>query len=74
MPTGSFLFVPRGTPHTFRNAGGDLGRIVGTFDPPRFANYFRELAAIITATGGPPDHETWAGLYARYQTAFFDAG
>ena len=74
MPTGSFLYVPRGTPHTFRNAGADLGRIVGTFNPPRFANYFRDLSAIISATGGPPDHEEWADLYRRYETTFFDDG
>jgi len=32
MRRGAFLFVPRETPHTFRNAGDDLGRIVGTFN------------------------------------------
>jgi mannose-6-phosphate isomerase-like protein (cupin superfamily) len=74
MPTGSFLYVPRGMPHTFRNSGHRLGRIVGTFDPPRFAGYFRELAAIITATGGPPDRDAWADLYGRYDTSFFATG
>ena len=58
---GAFLFVPRGTPHTFRNAGDDLGRIVGTFNPSRFADYFRELAAIIKATGSAPEHERMGG-------------
>lgn len=67
---GAFLFVPRGTPHTFRNAGDDLGCIVGTFNPGKFANYFRELAAIITDTGRAPDRDTWAALYARYDTTF----
>jgi mannose-6-phosphate isomerase-like protein (cupin superfamily) len=74
MPRGAFLLVPRGTPHTFRNAGDDLGRIVGTFNPPRFANYFRELAAIINDTGSPPDRDAWAELYGRYDTTFYDAG
>jgi mannose-6-phosphate isomerase-like protein (cupin superfamily) len=74
MPRGAFLFVPRGTPHTFRNAGDDLGRIVGTFNPPRFATYFRELAAIINDTGSPPDRDAWAELYGRYDTTFYDAG
>jgi mannose-6-phosphate isomerase-like protein (cupin superfamily) len=72
MPAGAFLFLPRGTPHTFRNAGDDLGCIVGTFAPGRFANYFRELAEIIDATGAPPDRESWTALYARYDTTFFD--
>jgi mannose-6-phosphate isomerase-like protein (cupin superfamily) len=73
MPPGAFLFVPRGTPHTFRNAGDDLGRIVGTFNPPRFATYFRELAAIINDTGNPPDRDAWAELYGRYETTFYGA-
>lgn len=72
MPRGAFLFVPRGTPHTFRNAGDGLGRIVGTFNPPRFANYFRELAAIINDTGTAPDHDGWAELYGRYDTTFYE--
>ena len=49
-----------------------MGRIVGTFNPPRFANYFRELAAIINDTGRPPDRDTWTELYGRYDTTFYD--
>jgi mannose-6-phosphate isomerase-like protein (cupin superfamily) len=49
---GAFLYVPRGRPHTFRNAGHGLGRIVGTFAPARFAEYFRELAEISNAPAG----------------------
>jgi mannose-6-phosphate isomerase-like protein (cupin superfamily) len=71
LPRGGFLFVPRGTPHTFRNAGDRPGCIVGTFNPPAFANYFRELAAIIDATGDVPDRDGWTELYARYDTTFF---
>lgn len=73
MSKGSFLFLPRGTPHTFRNAGDDLGCIVGTFNPARFANYFRELAEIIDRTGGAPDLDTWTEMYGRYQTTFYGA-
>jgi hypothetical protein len=69
-----FLFVPRGTPHTFRNAGDGEGRIVGTFNPPHFANYFRELAAIINGSGHSPDRQVWTELYARYDTTFYDGG
>jgi mannose-6-phosphate isomerase-like protein (cupin superfamily) len=69
---GAFLYVPRGRPHTFRNAGRGTGRIVGTFAPARFAEYFRELADIIEHTGAPPGRDEWAELYARYDTYFFD--
>jgi mannose-6-phosphate isomerase-like protein (cupin superfamily) len=72
MPRGGFLSVPRGTPHTFRNAGSRPGCIVGTFNPSRFAGYFRELAEIIAATGGPPDRDAWVQLYGRYDTTFAD--
>ena len=69
---GAFLYVPRGTPHTFYNAGDTSGRIVGTFNPSRFAAYFRELAAIIEATDKAPEHEAWVDLYSRYDTTFYE--
>jgi mannose-6-phosphate isomerase-like protein (cupin superfamily) len=72
LQRGGFLFVPRDTPHTFRNAGEDLGRLVGTFNPSRFANYFRELAALINQSGAAPDREAWAELYGRYDTTFYE--
>ena len=69
---GAFLYVPRGRPHTFRNAGHGPGRNVATFAPARFAEYFRELAEIIQRTGGPPERQQWAELYGRYDTTFLD--
>jgi mannose-6-phosphate isomerase-like protein (cupin superfamily) len=69
---GSFLSVPRGTPHTFHNPGPRPGRIVGTFSPGRFAGYFRELAALIERDGAPPDRDAWVELYGRYDTSFYD--
>jgi mannose-6-phosphate isomerase-like protein (cupin superfamily) len=69
---GGFVSVPRETPHAFRNAGASAGRIVGTLTPGHFAQYFRELALIIDATGQPPAKAQWAELYARYDTAFAD--
>ena len=70
---GAFLSVPRGTPHSFRNTGDTAGRIVGTFSPAAFANYFRELAAIIDTTGTVPDHDAWVELYGRYDTDFHES-
>ena len=69
---GSFLLVPRGQPHGFRNAGQSKGRIVGTFNSARFAQYFRELAQIIERTGAAPDLRDWTKLYSRYDTSFYD--
>jgi mannose-6-phosphate isomerase-like protein (cupin superfamily) len=67
---GGFVFVPRETAHAFRNAGDSAGRIVGTLTPGHFAEYFRELASIIDATGQPPPAADWAELYGRYNTTF----
>lgn len=72
LTKGGFLFVPRETPHAFRNCGNDLGCIVGTFTPGRFSDYFRELAQIIERTGAAPDNPTWCELYGRYDTTFYD--
>lgn len=69
---GSFLGVPREQPHGFRNIGDGRGRIVGTFSPARFADYFRELALIIERTGAAPDLADWVDLYGRYDTTFYD--
>lgn len=74
LSRGGFVFVPRGTPHSFRNAGSTAGCLVGTFTPARFANYFRELAALIAADGAPPGHDAWVDLYARYDTTFHQPG
>ena len=32
-PTGAFVFIPRGTPHTWQNAGAEAARLVGTLAP-----------------------------------------
>lgn len=70
---GAFLSLPRGTPHTFWNRGTTPGRIVGTFSPARFAEYFKELAEIIDKTGRAPDLQVWAELYGRYDTTFYES-
>jgi quercetin dioxygenase-like cupin family protein len=47
-PAGSFVFVPRGTPHCFVNAGSDPARILVLFTPSgmeRFFDRFAELDA-----------------------------
>jgi quercetin dioxygenase-like cupin family protein len=47
-PAGTFVFVPRGTPHCFTNAGDDPARILVLFTPSgmeRFFDRFAELPA-----------------------------
>jgi quercetin dioxygenase-like cupin family protein len=48
VPAGSFVFVPRGTPHCFQNPGAQAARILVMFTPAgmeRFFDQFAELSA-----------------------------
>ena len=40
---GQFLHVPRGTPHTFRNATTDAARMLSGFVPSGFERFFRDF-------------------------------
>lgn len=48
-PAGAFVFIPRGTPHTWQNAGAEVARFVATLAPAdakfeRFFVRYSELA------------------------------
>jgi quercetin dioxygenase-like cupin family protein len=45
-PAGSFVFVPRGTPHCFKNAGGSPARILVLFTPAGMEGFFDRFAAL----------------------------
>lgn len=60
--TGDFIFVPRNTPHRFRNIGKTAGTILLTLEPGGLEVFFGELAAV----GGPPSPEKVAPLFAKY--------
>ncbi len=50
---GSFVLVPRGTVHTFWNAGPTPAKLLGIFSPPAFEQFFVEVVGdeeIDTAT------------------------
>ena len=54
-PAGSFVFVPRGTPHAFTNAGSEPARILVLFTPSgmeRFFDRFAQLPAFDPAAFG----------------------
>lgn len=44
-PAGTFLFIPRGTPHTFQNVGGDTARFLVIFTPSGIERFFERMAA-----------------------------
>ncbi len=43
---GSFVFVPRGAPHTFQNIGEDHARILIHFSPSGMERFFERFAAL----------------------------
>jgi quercetin dioxygenase-like cupin family protein len=45
-PAGSFVFVPRGTPHCFQNAGEAPARILVLFTPAGMEGFFDRFAEL----------------------------
>jgi len=66
---GAVVRKPRGEWHTFWNAGAVPVRFLEVISPPAFADYFRELAALIPPEG-PPDLAAVAALAGRYGLEF----
>ena len=46
-PAGTFVFIPRGTPHAWANIGGHAGRVAVIFTPGGMAGYFEELEPLL---------------------------
>jgi quercetin dioxygenase-like cupin family protein len=54
-PAGSFVFVPRGTPHNFRNVGEQPVRILMMFTPAGMERFFDRVAALPEGAFGPEE-------------------
>ena len=61
-PAGSFIYVPKGMPHTF-SVAADGSRKLNLFAPAAMEGYFRELAA---AMKGDVDDSSLAHIADRY--------
>lgn len=66
---GGTIAMPRGKWHTFWNAGPGPVRFLQLISPPAFADYFREMGAILAAPG-PPDFMALGALAERYALEF----
>jgi mannose-6-phosphate isomerase-like protein (cupin superfamily) len=62
---GTWVFKPRDQWHTFWNAGDEPCEIIEIISPAGFENFFRELAQIYAADGGP-DLARFGDLCRRY--------
>lgn len=54
-PVGSFVYVPRGVPHTFRVTSSGPGRKLNLFTPAGMVGFFEELAAAEAAGTATPE-------------------
>lgn len=64
---GSYVFKPRGSPHTFWNAWPEPARFVEIIAPPGFERFFADAAPHFDAEGGP-DFAALTELADRYGT------
>ena len=62
---GEHMVTPRGSVHAFSNPHGEVARALIVLAPDIGAQYFRDVAEVVTAPGGPsPDR--MAEVMARY--------
>jgi quercetin dioxygenase-like cupin family protein len=61
-PAGSFVFVPRGTPHCFQNVGEEPARIIVIFTPSGMERFFDRFA---TLPDGPVEPAAFGTLGAE---------
>jgi quercetin dioxygenase-like cupin family protein len=52
-PAGSFVYVPRGTPHCFQNDGASTARMLVLFTPAGMERFFDEFASLPASAVGP---------------------
>lgn len=63
---GSFVFVPRGTPHTVTNPRPKEATLLIILTPPGFEGYWAEMANLFASTGGNPDSDVVLSLQKKY--------
>lgn len=54
-PPGSFVYVPRGLPHTFQVVSDQPGKKLNLFSPTAMVGFFEELAAAEAAGTATPE-------------------
>lgn len=64
---GTFVFVPKGLPHSIANRSNAPAAFLLFTAPPGHERYFRDLADVL-AVDGPPDAELIAQVRARHDT------
>jgi mannose-6-phosphate isomerase-like protein (cupin superfamily) len=65
-PAGSFIFVPKGTPHTIENIGATVGRMLVILTPPGYEGFWAERAQQIATYGNEVDPALIRALQDKY--------
>ena len=65
VSAGGFAFVPRGVPHSFRNASTEPARML-VIGSPQAQAMVEELGKLVGH--GPPSRDAVAALFARYDS------
>lgn len=65
LTTGQSMRTPRGTVHAFSNPFDSTARALIILSPDIGAQYFKDVAAVMTA-GGPPDKAALVAVMSRY--------
>ncbi len=66
MKAGSVAFVPRGTWHGLSNTGKEALRMIFSFTPSGFENYFREIGFLKGTTPLDLEKVDWKGIDEKY--------
>lgn len=65
-PAGSFIFIPRGTPHTVENVGTRMGRMLVLLTPSGFEQFWAERARQLETYGPKVDPALVLALQEKY--------
>jgi quercetin dioxygenase-like cupin family protein len=65
LAPGDWMSTPRGSVHAFSNAGSQAARALVILTPDIGAQYFRDVAALLSA-GGPPDRARQLAIMSQY--------
>jgi quercetin dioxygenase-like cupin family protein len=65
LTPGQTMHTPKGEVHGFSNPFGGTARALIILSPDIGAQYFRDVAAVVSA-GGPPDKAVLASVMTRY--------
>ena len=67
---GAVVVLPKGKPHSFKNTGTTVGRMMNTITPGGFEKFFDEVDQL--PKDGPPDPVVLSELAMKYKLRFLE--